>query len=100
MSQGLTKVLKRPLVSEKSYVESELNKYRFAVAKNANKITIRKAVEKMFDVKVIDVNVSNVKGKKKRFGRHETKRPDWKKAVVTLADGETLDFFEKFENVE
>jgi len=98
MSADLTQVLLRPLLSEKSYVESEMNKYRFAIRKDANRIEVRKAVEKMFGVKVLDVNIARVPGKKKRFGRFVTKKSDWKKAIVTLADGESLDFFEKYEN--
>ncbi|MBT3786404.1 50S ribosomal protein L23 [bacterium] len=99
MSNDLSQVLIKPLLSEKSYVESEMNKYRFAVQQYANRIEIRKAVEKMFGVKVLDVNIARVKGKKKRFGRFVTQKSDWKKAIVTLADGESLDFFEKNENL-
>jgi len=120
MSKDLTKVLIKPLLSEKSYIETEqvvtrkdkeaskdgkivkteavVNKYRFAVAPDANKIAIRKAVEAMFGVKVTSVNTSTVPGKKKRFGRYSSKGSAWKKAVVTLAEGESLDFFEKFDN--
>ncbi len=95
MKIAATDVLLRPLMSEKSYVESSLNKFRFAVHPRANKVMIRQAVEELFNVKVVDVNVSTVKGKKKRFGRFDHQRPDWKKAVVTLAEGQSLDFFEK-----
>ena len=98
MSLDLSQVLLKPLLSEKSYLESELNKYRFMVHSAANKIVIRQAVEKMFGVKVLSVNVSKVRGKQKRFGRFQTRKSDWKKAVVTLAQGESLDFFEKFDN--
>jgi len=99
MSADHSQVLLKPLLSEKSYVESELNKYRFAVRSDANRIEVRKAVEKMFGVKVLDVNIARVKGKKKRFGRFISRKSDWKKAIVTLADGESLDFFEKHENL-
>ena len=98
MSIDLTRVLIRPLLSEKSYNESDLNKYRFQVRIDANKLTVRRAVEKMFGVEVVDVNISRVHGKKKRTGRHIHRKSDWKKAVVTLKDGESLDFFEKFDN--
>ena len=98
MSNDLTQVLIRPLLSEKSYNESDLNKYRFQVRIDANKLTVRRAVEKMFGVEVVDVNISRVHGKKKRTGRHIHRKSDWKKAVVTLKDGESLDFFEKFDN--
>ena len=98
MSVDLTQVLIRPLLSEKSYNESDLNKYRFQVRIDANKQTVRRAVEKMFGVEVVDVNTSRVHGKTKRTGRHINRKSDWKKAVVTLKDGESLDFFEKFDN--
>jgi large subunit ribosomal protein L23 len=99
VSTDLTQVLLKPLLSEKSYVETEMNKYRFAVRKDANKITVRKAVEKMFGVKVIDVNIARVKGKSRKMKGHVFQTSSWKKAVVTLADGENLDFFEKFDSV-
>lgn len=98
MSLDLTQVLIRPLLSEKSYFESDLNKYRFQVCVSANKLTVKKAVEKMFGVQVVDVNISRVHGKTKRTGRHIHRKSDWKKAVVTLKDGQSLDFFEKFDN--
>jgi large subunit ribosomal protein L23 len=64
------------------------------VAKDANKIEIKKAVEEFFKVKVERVTTINCRGKKKRLGRFEGKRPDWKKAIVTLKKGEKLDFIE------
>ena len=69
-------------------------KYAFVVAKTANKIEIAKAVETVFNVKVLAVNTLNVMGKTKRMGRHEGKRPDYKKAIVKLAPGERIEFFE------
>ena len=69
-------------------------KYVFVVAKAANKIEIAKAVSEIFKVKVAKVNTVNVIGKKKRMGRTEGKRPDYKKAIVKLAPGETIEFFE------
>ena len=69
-------------------------KYVFVVAKAANKIEIAKAVAEVFKVKVAKVNTVNVTGKKKRMGRTEGKRPDYKKAIVKLAPGETIEFFE------
>ncbi|MBW7874423.1 MAG: 50S ribosomal protein L23 [Candidatus Cloacimonetes bacterium] len=95
MNLNNTDILLRPLMSEKAYVESNLNKYRFAVHTKANKIQIKGAVEELFRVKVVDVNVHTMKGKRKRFGRYHAMGADWKKAVVTLQDGQTLDFFEK-----
>jgi len=78
------------LVTEKGTVlADELSKYTFRVAKNSNKIEIRRAVEALFDVKVADVNVMNRQGKKKRLrSSRYGKRPDWKKAIVTLSEGE------------
>lgn len=70
------------------------NKVMFRVAKEANKIEIKKAVEEIFKVKVDSVATINCKGKKKRLGKFEGKRPDWKKAIVTLKKGEKLDFIE------
>ena len=69
-------------------------KYVFEVAKAANKIEIAKAVSEIFKVKVADVNTINVEGKKKRMGRFVGKRSDFKKAIVKLAAGETIEFFE------
>lgn len=92
----LADVIRQPIVSEESYLETEMGKYRFMVASYANKLTVRKAVEKMFDVNVVDVNIQNVRGKVKRRGRYTYKRSDWKKAIVTLRDGQSLDFVEKF----
>ena len=69
-------------------------KYVFVVAKAANKIEIAKAVSEIFKVKVAKVNTVNVLGKKKRMGRTQGKRPDYKKAIVKLAPGETIEFFE------
>jgi len=83
----------QPVITEKSTREKEeKNKFIFKVKKSANKIEIKKAVEEIFKVKVDKVHVLNVKGKTKRFGRSQGKRPDWKKAIVTLTEGETLDF--------
>jgi large subunit ribosomal protein L23 len=68
-------------------------KYVFVVDKKANKIEIAKAVAEIFKVKVVSVNTANVTGKKKRVGRTVGKRPDYKKAIVKLAAGETIEFF-------
>ena len=89
------KVLLSPLLTEKGTLLKEKdNKVLFKVARDANKIEIKKAVEEIFKVKVNRVTTINCKGKKKRLGRHEGKRPDWKKAVVALKKGEKLDFIE------
>jgi len=88
-------ILKRPLVTEKSTAAKELaNQITFEVNPAANKVEIRKAVEEVFKVKVTNVQTSNAQGKKKRTGRFEGRRAHSKKAVVTLAPGETIEFFE------
>ena len=87
-------VLRRPLVTEKGTVLQEQNKYVFEVAIGANKPQVKQAVEKAFDVTVTSVNLMTVRGKNKRYGRAITKRPDWKKAVVTLKEGDTIQVFE------
>ncbi len=88
-------VVKKPLVTEKSTVaRDEGNKYIFEVDRRATKIEIRNAVEKIFKVKVINVRTMNFIGKKKRLGRIIGSRSDWKKAVVTLAPGSSIEVFE------
>ena len=88
-------VLQGPLLTEKGTLLKETeNKVLFKVSKNANKIEIKKAVEEILKVKVERVATMNYKGKKKRMGRHEGKRADWKKAIVTLKEGEKLEFIE------
>jgi large subunit ribosomal protein L23 len=89
-------IIIRPLVTEKTTALLEGRKYTFVVDREANKIEIKKALEEIFDVKVQAVNTLNLKGKKKRIGRHpEGQRPRWKKAVVTLREGsKTIELFE------
>jgi large subunit ribosomal protein L23 len=88
-------IIRRPLVTEKSGQQKETgNQYVFEVRKDANKIEIHKAVEQLFKVKVLQVHTLNVLGKEKRVGRKYGKRPDWKKAVVTLKEGDRIEFFE------
>jgi large subunit ribosomal protein L23 len=88
-------VLLAPLLTEKGTMLKEKdNKVIFKVARGANKIEIKNAVEEIFKVKVDRVSTMNCKGKKKRLGRYEGKRPDWKKAIVTLKEGQKLDFIE------
>ena len=87
-------ILVRPLITEKTTMLMQEGKYAFVVAKTANKIEIAKAVETVFNVKVLAVNTVTVMGKTKRMGRHEGKRPDYKKAIVKLAPGERIEFFE------
>lgn len=89
-------VIIRPVITEKAMEQKErLNKVTFEVARDANKLEIKEAVEKLFGVKVEKVNVINVHGKRRyRFRRPVGKEPDWKKAIVTLKPGYTIDFFE------
>ena len=93
--QDLYKIIKRPLITEKANDVKELqNKYCFEVAMGANKIEIEKAIKRLFKVNPTSVNTMIVRGKTKRVGRNFGKRPNWKKAVVTLAEGQEIDFFE------
>ena len=77
-------IIVRPVVTEKSNDELQLGKYTFEVNKKATKVQIAKAVEKLFEVKVLNVNTMIVKGKTKRVRYQEGKTPDWKKAIVTI----------------
>lgn len=89
------KIIRKPLVTEKSTRQKDENhQYFFEVDRGANKIEIQSAVEHLFKVKVVNVRTLNVLGKVKRLGRKFGKRPDWKKAIVTLKEGERIDFFE------
>ncbi|MDY6851703.1 MAG: 50S ribosomal protein L23 [Thermodesulfobacteriota bacterium] len=89
------RVLLSPLITEKSNLQKEMmNQLAFEVDRRANKIEIRQAVEQAFNVKVMKVRTINMMGKKKRLGRFIGRRPNWKKAVVTLAPGDRVDFFE------
>lgn len=94
MSQeSLMKVLLAPLVSEKTArLADSSRQYAFKVLSDASKPEIRQAVEKLFEVKVTNVQVAKVKGKVKRFGQTLGRRSDWKKAYVTLAEGQDIDF--------
>jgi large subunit ribosomal protein L23 len=92
----LYSVIRKPLVTEKSTIaRDEKNKYIFEVDRRANKIEIEKAVEKLFKVKVLNVRTMNILGKKKRQGRIVGQKNNWKKAVVTLVPGQTIEVFEK-----
>ncbi|HHU69497.1 MAG TPA: 50S ribosomal protein L23 [Thermoanaerobacterales bacterium] len=88
-------IILKPIITEKSMNQMADRKYTFKVDIKANKTEIKKAVEKIFDVKVEKVNTMIVKGKTKRLGKYEGKRPDWKKAIVTLTpDSKSIEFFE------
>ena len=88
-------VIKKPLITEKTTVEKDArNVVVFSVNKAANKIEIKESVEKLFKVDVSSVKTVNVAGKVKRVGKNIGKRPNWKKAYVTLKEGCNIDFFE------
>ena len=88
-------IIRSPLISEKSTnLRTEQNKYVFEVDSKANKLQIRRAVEELFKVKVEDVTTMMMHGRPKRLGRFEGRRANWKKAVVKLKKGETIELFE------
>ena len=88
-------IIKKPILSEKTYAEIQNKKYAFVVDKSANKVEIKKAIEEIFGVKVKSVNTVNVNGKLKRQGKTQGYRSDYKKAYVTLtADSKAIEFFE------
>ncbi|MCX6638968.1 MAG: 50S ribosomal protein L23 [bacterium] len=88
-------ILKRPLLTEKNTrLQDKLNQVTFEVDVDANKIEIQRAIEKRFSVKVLKVRTMHVFGKIKRMGRFTGRRRSWKKAVVTVAQGQKIEFFE------
>lgn len=87
-------ILVKPIVTEKSTALMEEGKYTFRVPLAATKVQIRQAVEEVFKVKVSAVNTMRYEGKLKRMGRYQGRRSDWKKAIVTLKPGESIEFFE------
>ena len=87
-------ILKRPLITEKSTLMQEDGRYVFEVAKTATKLEIKEAVQESFGVTVIKVNTMNVKGKMKRFGPRFSQKRSWKKAVVSVAPGDSITLFE------
>ncbi len=90
-----TFIIRRPCVTEKSIASAEgANKIVFEVAMDANKIEIKKAVEELFGVVVLNVNTMRMPSKSVRMGRHQGRKPPWKKAIVTLREGDTIEFFE------
>jgi large subunit ribosomal protein L23 len=94
MSLHPNEVLLAPVVSEKSYSQIEQRKYTFKVHKDAHKTQIRHAVEELFEVRVADVKVLKVQPKPKRRGLSRGTRPGWKKAIVQLREGESIEIFE------
>lgn len=90
---NLSNVIKAPVISEKGIIAAEKeNRFVFKVANQATKLQVKKSVELMFNVEVEKVQLLNVKGKSKRFGRYMGKRSDWKKAYVRLKPGHDIDF--------
>ena len=87
-------ILRRPIVlTEKSSMLREQNQVIFEVAREANKIQIKNAVQALFNVKVLDVNTLTYRGKDRRMGRGHAKLNNWKKAIITLKEGDNIDFF-------
>lgn len=90
--ERMYRIVAKPIVTEKGSTDTaERNAYHFRVPVDANKIEIRQAVERIFEVKVRSVNTAHMRGKTRRRGWVAGKRPDWKKAMVTLAEGHTID---------
>lgn len=95
MERIAQKIILKPIITEASIEALQLRKYTFKVAKDANKVEIAKAVEELFGVKVEKVNTLSVKGKSKRMGKNVGYTSDWKKAIVTLKEGEkSIEFFD------
>ncbi len=92
---NLHEVIRNPHITEKATLKKEgQNQITFKVDRRANKIEIRKAVEELLKARVVQVRTMNMTGKRRRLGRNVGKRPDWKKAVVTLRAGEEIEFFQ------
>lgn len=87
-------VIKRPLITEKAMRGKELGQYVFAIDVKASKTDVRRAVETLFKVKVDSVHTLRVPGRSKRVGKSQTQTSDWKKAVVTLKQGQAIELFE------
>lgn len=94
--KNLYQVIKRPIITEKSTAQASRGKYTWEVSERASKMEIGQAVEKLFGVTVLDVETANVRGKAVRAGRRRTpaKKSDWKKAVVTVKEGEKIELFD------
>jgi large subunit ribosomal protein L23 len=93
--RNIHEVIVRPLITEKSTDQLDrLHAYAFVVDRDANKVEIAQAIETLFNVKVKDVRTMQYRGKERRVGRHVGKRAAWKKAVVTLREGDTIEIFE------
>jgi large subunit ribosomal protein L23 len=91
----LYEVIKKPIITEKATLQKEnSNKICLKVDRRANKVEIRQAVEKLLKTQVLEVKTMNILGKQRRVGKKSGKRPDWKKAIVRLAPGKSVEFFE------
>ena len=89
-------IVRRAMISEKgTQIREKQNGYLFEVARDTNKIEVKRAIEAIFNVKVASVRTLRVHGKPKRMGRYAGHRPDWKKAIVTLKKGQTIELFEQ-----
>jgi large subunit ribosomal protein L23 len=95
-----TQVIIRPVVSEKSYVLSAVDKYTFRVHPSAHKTQIRQAIEELFDVTVVSVHTMSVKSKPKRRGYTAGRTRSWKKAVVQLSPGDSIPIFQSLQGLE
>jgi large subunit ribosomal protein L23 len=96
MSKNHHDLIRKPIITEKAGdAKDKLNKITFSVDPRANKMEVKKAVENIFKVKVDKINIINVKGKPKKLGRSSGKRADWKKAVVTVSEGHTIEVFDQ-----
>jgi large subunit ribosomal protein L23 len=95
MNIAIQDVVKRPLVTEKSERNrADARQFAFEIHRDATKIQVKQAVEKLFNVHVLAVRTAVIRGKNKRVGRSRARRPNWKKAFVTLKEGETIALFE------
>lgn len=94
MKKDPRSIIERPLITEKNQLlQDKENKYVFEVARYANKLEIKQAIEDIFDVRVESVRTMRMQGKIKRMGRFEGRRPNWKKAIVKLTDGDVIDLY-------
>ena len=94
MKKDPRSIIERPLITEKNHLlQDKENKYVFEVARYANKLEIKQAIEDIFDVRVESVRTMRMLGKIKRMGRFEGRRPNWKKAIVKLTDGDVIDLY-------
>jgi len=93
--RGPHQVVLKPLLTEKgTRLKEEGNQYIFRVARTANKVEIRQAIEQLFKVTVLDVRTAHVRGKVKRLGRFQGRKPNWKKAIATLKEGDSIELYE------